>query len=328
LVIPIEAFMDPNLLIMVSAFIGVLALVFGVGFALQGKSDSSLEARLAAFTGAVQPSKKDATEALMRDGLSTAKGMIGDIIRRFGTLPLFFRQAESPMKIDHFLLMCCGTAALGGMITMVGRAPGPLIPVGAMAGFAAPWLWLWWRRRSRFAKFEKQLSDALELMARALKSGHSLASGLNVVASEMPAPISTEFRTVYDEQNLGIPIEQALRNMLVRIPNMDLQFFVTAVAIQRQAGGDLAEILNKISHLVRERFKILGMVKALTGEGRISGIVLMALPIVLFFTVYYLNPDYVMLLFNREIGRKMIGVAIFLQILGAIVIKKIVNIQV
>ena len=165
-------------------------------------------------------------------------------------------------------------------------------------------------------------------MARALKSGHSLASGLNVVASEMPAPISTEFRTVYDEQNLGIPIEQALRNMLVRVPNMDLQFFVTAVAIQRQAGGDLAEILNKISYLVRERFKILGMVKALTGEGRISGIVLMALPICLFFVVYYLNPEYVMLLFNREIGRQMIGVAIFLQILGAVVIRKIVNIKV
>lgn len=320
--------MDPNLLIMVSAFIGVLALVFGVGFALQGKSDSTLDARLAAFTGAAQPSRKETTDALMRDGLATAQGVIGSILQRFGKLPLFFRQADSPLKIDHFLILCSGTAALGALVTTIARAPLPLIPVGAIMGFSAPWLWLFWRRRSRFAKFERQLSDALELMARALKSGHSLASGLNIVASEMPAPISTEFRTVYDEQNLGIPIEQALRNMLVRIPNLDLQFFVTAVAIQRQAGGDLAEILGKISHLVRERFKILGMVKALTGEGRISGIVLMALPIALFFTVYYLNPDYVMLLFNREIGRQMIGVAIFLQILGAVVIKKIVDIKV
>ena len=109
---------------------------------------------------------------------------------------------------------------------------------------------------------------------------------------------------------------------------MDLQFFVTAVVIQRQAGGDLAEILNKISYLVRERFKILGQVKALTGEGRISGVVLMALPIALFFAVYYLNPDYVMLLFNRDIGRKMITVAVVLQIVGAVVIKKIVDIKV
>ena len=109
---------------------------------------------------------------------------------------------------------------------------------------------------------------------------------------------------------------------------MDLQFFVTAVAIQRQAGGDLAEILNKISYIVRERFKILGQVKALTGEGRISGVVLMGLPIVLFFAVYYLNPEYVMLLFNRELGRQMITVAVIMQIVGAIIIKKIVDIKV
>ncbi len=165
-------------------------------------------------------------------------------------------------------------------------------------------------------------------MSRALRSGHSLSSGLNVVSTEMQAPISTEFRHVYDEQNLGISMEQALRNMLTRVPNMDLQFFVTAVAIQRQAGGDLAEILNKISHIVRERFKILGQVKALTGEGRISGVVLMALPILLFFAVYYMNADYVMMLFNREMGRKMITAAVIMQIIGAIVIKKIVDIKV
>ena len=116
--------------------------------------------------------------------------------------------------------------------------------------------------------------------------------------------------------------------MLKRMPNVDLQFFVTAVAIQRQAGGDLAEILNKISGLVRERFKILGQVKALTGEGRISGIVLMALPIALFFAVYYLNKDYVMVLFEHEDGRKMMTGAIFLQILGAFVILKICDIKV
>lgn len=321
--------MDPNLLIMIAAFIGVIALVFGVGFAMQGRSDSTLEARLAAFAGAAGGSRRgDITEGLVRDGLTSAQGILGAVIRRFSNLSLFFRQADSPLKFDHFLMLCAGAAALGAMLTLIGRAPTPLIPVGAAAGFGSPWIWLCLRRKRRLAKFEKQLSDALELMARALKSGHSLASGLNVVASEMPAPISTEFRTAYDEQNLGIPIDQALRNMLVRIPNMDLQFFVTAVSIQRQAGGDLAEILTKISYLVRERFKILGMVKALTGEGRISGIVLMALPICLFFTVYYLNPDYVMLLFNREIGRKMIGVAVFLQILGAVAIKKIIDIKV
>jgi tight adherence protein B len=320
--------MDPSLIIMISAFVSVLALVFALYSVFQGNSDSALDARLAAFTGTSQPSRKDITDQLLRDGMNSAEGLVGSLIKRFAKLPMFFRQANSPLRIEHFLMLCAGAAVLGGTIAVISRAPTALIPVGAFFGAAVPWLWLWWRRRSRFNKFEKQLPDALELISRALRSGHSLSSGLNVVSSEMQAPISTEFRHVYDEQNLGISMEQALRNMLIRVPNMDLQFFVTAVAIQRQAGGDLAEILNKISYIVRERFKILGQVKALTGEGRISGVVLMGLPVVLFFAVYYLNPEYIMLLFNRELGRQMVTIAVIMQIVGAIVIKKIVDIKV
>ncbi|MDF1747220.1 MAG: type II secretion system F family protein, partial [Gimesia sp.] len=155
-----------------------------------------------------------------------------------------------------------------------------------------------------------------------------LSSGLSVVVQEMPAPISTEFALAYEEQNLGVPIDEALKSMLKRMPNLDLKFFVTAVVIQRQAGGDLAEILDKIGHIIRQRFKIMGQVQALTGEGRISGVVLMALPIALFFAVYYLNPDYVMLLFTDELGRKMIAGGIVLQVLGALWIKKIINIKI
>jgi len=321
--------MEPNLIIMIAAFIGVLTLVFGLYSAFKGNTDSTLEARLAAFTGAAaQTSKKDITNQLMRDGMNSAQGFVGGLIARFAQLPIFFRQADSPLSIEHFLAVCAAAAGVGGMLAVIVRAPASLIPVGAVVGFALPWGWLWWRRRGRFNKFKKQLPDALDLMSRALRSGHSLSSGLNVVSTEMPAPISVEFRNVYDEQNLGISMEQALRNMLIRMPNMDLKFFVTAVAIQRQAGGDLAEILSKISYIVRERFKILGQVKALTGEGRISGVVLMGLPVVLFFTVYYLNPEYIMLLFNRELGRQMVTVAVIMQIFGAIVIKKIVDIKV
>jgi tight adherence protein B len=185
-----------------------------------------------------------------------------------------------------------------------------------------------WRRNKRFAKFSGQLPDALELIARALRSGHSLASGMHVVVEEMSDPISKEFRMAYEEQNLGVPLETSLKNVLKRMPNMDFGFFATAVAIQRQSGGDLAEILDKIGHIVRERFRILGQVQALTGEGRISGIVLMALPIALFFAVWHMNPDYMMLLFTDELGRKMVAVAAFLQVLGAITIKKIIDIKV
>jgi tight adherence protein B len=184
------------------------------------------------------------------------------------------------------------------------------------------------RRSRRFKKFAKQLPDALELISRALRAGHSLASGFNLVAEEMRDPIAKEFHRVFEEQNLGVPLDAALDNMTDRIPNIDLRFFATAIVLQRQTGGDLAEILDKIGYLVRERFKIWGQVQALTGEGRLSGIVLLALPPLLFLAVYRLNAEYVMPLFTDPMGRKMLAGGIVMQLLGAIVIKKIVNIKV
>ncbi|MEI7699316.1 MAG: type II secretion system F family protein [Planctomycetia bacterium] len=320
--------MDPNYLILGSAFIGVLALVMGLMSLFQGRADTDLETRLIAFTGRSPANRGELASEILRDGLTTAQGFFGRLIQRFENLPLLFRQADSPIRVESFFVICFVSAAVVLLLATAMRLPNTLLPAAALAGFSMPWGWLLLRRRKRIRSFEKQLPDALELLSRALRSGNSLAAGLNVVATEMPAPISMEFRNVYEEQNLGVPVDQALRNMLLRMPNMDLQFFVTAVAIQRQAGGDLAEILGKISSLVRERFKILGQVKALTGEGRMSGAVLMALPIVLFFTVYTLNPDYVALLFNRDLGRKMIFCAVAAQCFGGYVIHRIVNIKV
>ena len=144
----------------------------------------------------------------------------------------------------------------------------------------------------------------------------------------MSAPIGKEFNRVFEEQNLGIPLEESLQSLSLRIPNLDLKFFVTAIILQRQTGGDLAEILDKIGSLIRDRFRIWGQVQALTGEGRLSGIVLLALPLVLFIAVYQLNPKYVSLLFTDPMGKKMLCIAIFMQVVGALVIRKIVNIKV
>jgi len=151
---------------------------------------------------------------------------------------------------------------------------------------------------------------------------------MHVVAEEMPAPISKEFGRVYEEQNLGIQLEEALKNMCQRVPNLDLKFFVTSVAIQRQTGGDLAEILDRIGYVIRERFKILGQVKALSAEGRLSGVVLIALPIGLFFLMLVMKPEYEELLWKDPLGIKMAIGALVLMLLGAIVIKKIVDIKV
>jgi tight adherence protein B len=291
-------------------------------------SGSSVEDRLEVMTGRRRQEESLTKETLMREGMDGMSGIFGKFTERLQRLSLLFDQADSPIKSQTFFGISLGTAIAAIVVGIIARAPIPLLPICAMMGGCLPLLWLLWRRRGRFKKFAMQLPDAMELIARALRSGHSLASGLKVVVSEMPEPISKEFSHAYEEQNLGIPIDTALKGMLKRMPNMDLKFFVTAVAIQRQAGGDMAEILDKIGYIVRERFKILGQVQALTGEGRISGVVLMGLPIALFFAVYYLNPPYVMLLFTEELGRKMIAAAAVLQVLGAVCIKKIVNIKI
>ena len=319
-------------LVSLAVFAGVTALIAALGFVLKDFGGTTAEDRLSRMTQRPGLDGGDENSVvkddLVAEGLGGLQGLATAIITKFGNMKLLFEQADSPIRADTFFFICLGTGALCVAAAMIARAPVPMFPVAGMFGFALPWGWLLFRRRQRFSKFESQLPDAMELIGRALRSGHSLSSGLNVVVEEMPEPISVEFNMAFEEQNLGVPIEKALKNMLRRMPNMDLKFFVTAVAIQRQSGGDLAEILDKISHIIRERFKILGQVKALTGEGRISGVVLMGLPIALFFAVYYLNPDYVMLLFTEELGRKMVVVAVIAQIIGAIVIKKIVDIKV
>ena len=150
----------------------------------------------------------------------------------------------------------------------------------------------------------------------------------SLVAQEMSAPIAVEFGRTFEEQNLGIPLEEALESLTRRVPNLDLKFFSTAIILQRQTSGDLAEILDKIGHLIRERFQIWGQVQALTGEGRLSGVVLLALPPALFAVVYRMNPDYLMLLFTDELGKKMLVGGVIMQLFGALVIRKIVNIRV
>lgn len=324
--------MDTQTMLMVGG--GVTGVIITLGFLLREWSPSTEEDRLAVLTGqkaATGGSTKSGgvvKRELIEEGMSGLRTSIGRAAERVGNVKLFFEQANSPVSFDVFMLISAGMGVLGFGIGLGIQAPYLLLPIIALVCAVLPFIWLSGRRKRRMKMFAKQMPDAMELIARALRSGHALTSGLHVVVEEMPEPISTEFSIAYEQQNLGVPIEKALKSMIDRMPNLDLKFFVTAVAIQRQAGGDLAEILDKIGYVVRERFKLLGMVQALTGEGRISGIVLMALPILLFFCVYYVNPEYVTLLFTRPLGRQMMMGALVLQVLGAYCIKKIIDIKV
>jgi tight adherence protein B len=320
-----------ELLIPILAFVSIAALVAGVGFFLTGSKESEVEDRLAILTGAT--SGKQAKDALLKGSVlaqpwESSQNRIWARLAQLGNLNLLMEQADAAISPAQFFGISAAMAVVGMFIPVfAGFHASIVLPMGLLlAGLPLGWLLL--RRRKRLRQFAKQLPDALELVSRALRAGHSLASGFNLISEEMRDPIAKEFQRVFEEQNLGVPLDEALDNLTERIPNLDLRFFATAVILQRQTGGDLAEILDKIGYLIRERFKIWGQVQALTGEGRLSGIVLLALPPVLFLAVYRLNPDYVVPLFTDPMGRRMLAGGIIMQLIGAVVIKKIISIKV
>ena len=199
---------------------------------------------------------------------------------------------------------------------------------GAIAVFILPLLYFVQRRKRRINKLVMQLPDVFELLSQALRAGHSLASGMQVVGNELPEPAGTEFARVFHEQNLGLKIEEALANLADRMNVLDVRFFVTAVLIQRQTGGDLAEVLDKISSVIRERIKLHGTVQALTAEGRLSGYVLLALPVLVFIAMLKINYEYAALLWTHPTGQMMSTFSIVSMIMGWVMIKKIINIKV
>lgn len=323
--------MDP-LLIGIAAFVGVAALVGGLAMILRDKPGSRIEDRLDLLTGA--NSAAAAKEALAKEAsvlahpLDKGPGLFEVFFERFGNINLLFEQADTSLTIGKLVLISAVMAVAGAGLGAALGLYAALMPVVGLFMGTVPLIWVLFRRRRRLKAFAAQLPDALEMLSRSLRAGQSLAFGFNMVAAEMSDPISKEFTRVFEEQNLGISLDETLEGLTNRVPNLDLKFFATAVILQRQTGGDLAEILDKIGDLIRDRFRIWGQVQALTGEGRLSGVVLLALPFVLFVAVYQLNPEYLMVLFEDPMGTKMLVGAIFLQIVGALVIRKIVNIKV
>jgi tight adherence protein B len=322
--------MSLTLLVSVAAFVGVAALVGGVSLLFRGASATAAEDRLGELTGkSTTRAKRAASEAtVITKPLENIPGAIEEFVSRFLNLSLLLEQANFPLSPAQLMAVSGGLFIAGAVVIALLQLPLAFAPLAGFALSLIPFTAMIYMRNRRKKNFSRQLPEALELVARALRAGHSLASGFHLIATEMSDPISTEFTRCYEEQNLGIPMEDALDSLANRVPNLDLRFFATAVILQRQTGGDLAEILDKIGYLIRERFKIWGQVQALTGEGRLSGIVLLALPPVLFLVMLKLNYDYVMLLFEDPMGQKMLMFAIVMQLIGAIVIKKIVSIKV
>lgn len=236
-------------------------------------------------------------------------------------------QADSDWGVGTFLLSTLGLAAGGGLSATVVMG-GPVGPLLVAAGAAAlPYVYLRRRREKRSEAFEEHFPEAIELLARSLRAGHALLTGLEVVAEESPEPVNREFRQVYEEQRFGLPLEESLLGLGDRVDTVDVQMFVTSVMIQRDSGGNLAEILDNLASLIRERFKFRRQLRVHTAQGRMTGYLLAVLPMAVGLALFTINRDYMIVLIEEPVGRLMLMGTAVMQILGFLWIRRIVDIK-
>ncbi len=249
-------------------------------------------------------------------------------IRRAHKINRLLEQAGVRRPLGFFgllTLLLASSGYLGGSLATTN----PMAPTLLAAALgAAPLLYIYAKKKRRMEKFQRQLPEALGLTARSLKAGHAFSAGLKMVADEFDDPIGPEFGKTLDEINFGASLSDALKNLATRVDCPDLKFFVISVIIQRETGGNLAEILENIAYLIRERFKLQGHVKALSAEGKLSATILIFLPLVIGLVISLINPGYTEVLFTDPMGKAMVAFAIFMMILGIFVMRRIIEIKV
>lgn len=323
--------MSPQVLAIV-VFAGTLIVVFGVGYffiAMLGSERVVVEKRFKKLSSHIDmPGYQEQALTFLKKETDWRHYSIFSDFPPLLNLPVLFEQAGMTIDVGRwFLLVIVFGVAATGIAFLAKLSLLKAIGVG-LVFLLIPYLVVLYKRSKRIQAFETGLAQTLEILGRSMRAGHPLTMGLQMVSMEMPEPIRTEFGRVFYEQQMGLPFDESLKRMAQRVPLLDLRFFVLSVLIHQQTGGDLAEVLDNLSRVIRERFKVLGQVKALTAEGRLSGWVLSVLPIFVFVVISMVNPGYIKTLTDSELGRKMLYGAGFLQIVGMLVIQKIVRIKV
>lgn len=314
-------------------FIFALFLVLGAYLAATQGSDAKRKRLRQRLSEALLHSAhtEDIEVVLARNELMSEIPALNRMLLRVQTalqLKRMLDQADlhiTPSRLVMFSGMAGILALLAVSIITISM---PLIILSGVVAALLPFLHVWWKRKRRFDQFLENLPDALELMSRALSAGHAFSEALHMIAEEMPDPIAGEFRKTYEEQNLGLSLKLALENLMERIPLLDLRMCVTAVLIQRETGGNLGEILEKVAYTIRERFRIMGDLKTLTTSSRLSAWLLCGLPIFVAIAVTFMNPDYMAVLWKDQRGHYLIAAAIFMQFTGMLIVRKILNIKI
>jgi tight adherence protein B len=316
------------LLVSVLIFLATVTFYFSLLLRRQEQSTQHLRERIGVTTD-----QKEEWVPLQveRDERLSAIPFVDRILRTLSIakrLELLLYQAGMSVRVGSFILMiavCSGVGYVVGAAVFHHALHG--IVLMCAVGFA-PFLMVSYKKSVRQRQFAEEFPDALDLLVSALRAGISFSAALQIVADESPDPVRSEFAIVVEEQALGMDLREALTNMATRVGSLDLKFFATAVVLQRSAGGNLTEVLENTSRLIRDRFRILGDIKTFTSAGRLTGVVLSALPVGMCIFMLMVAPDYFHKMWDHPMGRTILGLAFFLQLLGWLTIRKIVNIRV
>ncbi len=327
-----QDFFGNNPLLLPSILIGLSVLVAGVSIAIWMSESQKrrVQQRLQDLDRPLEYVEEE-LDVLRDEKLSSIPvfdAMLGKlrVARQIENLLL---QADLDMKVGAFVLLTLVAAAAGGLVAYLYAPFGEVLAVpAALLTGSIPWGVVLRKKINRQAMFERQFPDSLDLMVGALRSGMAFTGSLQIVAEESPDPVSKEFTLVFEEQRLGLELRSAFDKMLRRMDSNELRLFVTAVLLQKDMGGNLAEILEGTAHVIRDRFRILGDVKTITAQARLSGMILTFLPLVMAVIILFMAPDYLRTLLTDPAGPYLIGFAVMLQLVGFIAIRKIIAIKV
>jgi len=322
--------MVPALLTVVFVVIfGVAALAASAGWNVsESKRRKKLDKRLQRTLQEQEEAEAD----LLKREVTSEVAAYGRMLERFEftrTMREHLTQANLSWSVGRLTAMMLAAAFLAlNILVRIHRFPIYLIPIIVlMAGFL-PYAYVLRKRNKRLGRFEEQFPEALDFLARALRAGHAFSVSLGMIAEEASDPLAMEFRQTFNEQNLGLTTETALANLARRMPLLDVRFFVSAVVLQGRTGGNLGEILNKLAYVIRERFKLKGHVKAVSAHGRLSARIIAVMPFVVVALMMVINPSYMHVLYNHKYGMHLLATASVMQLLGFLIMRKIVDIKV
>jgi tight adherence protein B len=319
--------------IAIAVWIGSMVIWYLISNVFKTKDVDKIKSRLAGKEAKAKVKSKEKRPALIEvEDVQTGKLAL-KIMKKFDLQPklqALLEQSGVKWRVTRLVHACLGCFLAGYLMVHFLLPPKyrvlGLLPAAALG--MLPVLHILRKRSSRLHRFEELFPDALEFVSRSMRAGHAFSVSLEMIHREFQEPIAAEFKRAFEEHNLGLPLDVALEKLSKRVPLLDVQFFVSAVILQKRTGGNLAEILDKLAYVIRERFKLRGKIRAISAHGRMTGMALSSIPMAVAFLMFFTNRDYILFFFNDDVGNIMMAAAFGLQMLGYFIIQQIVKIEV